>query len=102
MLQNSLYLYENMDDWENFSETALPKKEDFDSHLDMEGIADADYAHTKRVCKDFEIKKLGEYHDLYVQNDTLLLADAFENFKNICLKIYEFDPAKFLSASGLA
>ena len=47
------------------------KKEDFYSHLNMEDTTDADYAHTKRACKDFEIKYLGEYHDLYVQNDTL-------------------------------
>ena len=63
----------------------------------MEHITDADYTHTKSVCKDFEIKNLGEYHDLYVKNDTFLLADAFENFRNKCL-----DPAKFLSAPGLA
>ena len=68
----------------------------------MEDIADADYAHAKRVCKDFEIKNLGEYHDLYVQSDTLLLADVFENFRNMCLEIYELDPAKFLPAPGLA
>ena len=68
----------------------------------MEDITDADYAHAKRVCKDFEIKNLGEYHDLYVQSDTLLLADVFENFRNMCLKIYELDPEKFLSAPGLA
>ena len=58
--------------------------------------------HTKRVCKDFEIKNLGEYHDLYVQSNTLLLADVFENFQNMCYEIYELDPAKFLSAPGLA
>ena len=51
-----------------------------------------------RICKDFETKNLREYHDLYVQSNTLLLADVFENFRNICLKIYELDPAKFLSA----
>ena len=55
----------------------------------------------KRVCKDFEIKDLREYHDLYVQSDTLLLADVFENFRNMCLKVYKLDPAKFLSALGL-
>ena len=54
-----------------------------------------DSAHAKGICKDFEIKNLGEYHDLYVQSDTLLLADVFENFINICLKIYDLDPAKF-------
>ena len=56
----------------------------------------------KRVCKDFEIKYLGEYHDLYVQSNTLLLADVFENFGNMCLKIYKLDPAIFLSAFSLA
>ena len=68
----------------------------------MEDITDADYAHAKRVCKDFEIKHLGEYHDLYVQSDTLLLADVFENFGYICLTIYELEPAKLLSAPELA
>ena len=91
-----------MDDWEKFNETTLPEKEDLFSHLNMEDIIDADYAPAIRVCKDFEVKNLGEYHDLYVQSDTLLLADVFENFRNMCLKIYELDPAKFLSAPGLA
>ena len=72
-----------MDDWERFNETTLPKKEDFYSHLNMEDITDADYAPTKWVCKDFEIKTLEEYHDLYVQSNTLLLPDAFENFRNM-------------------
>ena len=51
----------------------------------MEDITDADYAHAKRVCKDFEIKNLTEYHDLYVRSNTLLLADIFESFRNMCL-----------------
>ena len=68
----------------------------------MEDITDADNAHAERVCKNFEIKDLGEDHDLYVQNNTLLLADVFKNFRNMCIKIYEPDPAKFLSAPGLA
>ena len=89
-----------MDDWEKFNETSLCEKEDFYSHLNMEDITDADYVHAKKVCKDFEIKNSGEY-DLYVQSDTLLLADVLENFRNMCLKIYELDPAKFLSAPGL-
>ena len=91
-----------MDDWEKFNETSLPVKEDFYSHLNMEDITDADYSWAKRVCKNFEIKKLGEYHDLYIQSNTLLLADVFENFGNMCLKIYELDPAKFLLGPGLA
>ena len=68
----------------------------------MEDITDAGYAHAKRVCKDFEIKHLREYHNLYAQSDILLLAEIFENFRNICLEIYELDPAKFLSAPGLS
>ena len=62
----------------------------------MEDIIDADYAHAKRVWKDFEIKNLEEYHNLYAQSNTLLLTDVFENFRNMYLKIYEDDPAKFL------
>ena len=91
-----------MDDWEKFNETTLPEKGDFYSHLNMEDITDADYAHAKRFCKDFEIKNLWEHHDLYVQSNKLQFADAFENFRNMCLKIYDFDPIKFLSAPGLA
>ena len=49
----------------------------------MEDITDADYVHTKEVCKDFGIKNLGEYHDLHVQSDILLLADVFENLRNM-------------------
>ena len=56
----------------------------------------------KRFCKDFEIKNLGVYHDLYVEHNALLLVNAFENFQNMCYGIYELDPAKFLAAPGLA
>ena len=68
----------------------------------MQYITDADHVHTKIVCKDFEIKKLGGYHDWYVQSNTLLLADIFENLWYIRLEIYELDPAGFLTAPGLA
>ena len=68
----------------------------------MEGVIDADYAHAKKICKQFEIKNLGEYHDSHVQRDTLLLADIFENFQNTSFKIYQLDTAKCLSALGLA
>ena len=91
-----------MDDWEKCNETSLPEKEDFYSHLNMEDNIDVDYAHAKRFCKDFEVKDLGEYHDLYVQSDTLLLADIFQKFRNMCIEIYELDSAKFLSSPGLA
>ena len=68
----------------------------------MEDNIDVDYAHAKRFCKDFEVKDLGEYHDLYVQSDTLLLADIFQKFRNMCIEIYELDSAKFPSSPGLA
>ena len=90
-----------MDDLEKFNETSLPEKEDFYSHLNMEDITDIDYTHVKRVCKDLERRNLGEHHDLYVQGDTLLLADVFQNFRHMYLKIYKIDPAKFLSTPKL-
>ena len=91
-----------MDEWEEFNETTLSEKGEFYINLNMEDITDADYMHAKTVCKDFETKNLGEYHDLYLKSDALLLADVFENFRKMCLKIYHLDPVKFLLAPGLA
>ena len=71
-------------------------------NLNLEHISDEDYSHAKKVWDVFEIKSLGEYHDLYVKTDTLLLADIFENFRNMCLYICELDPVHFVSAPGLA
>ena len=102
LLRKGIYLYEYIDSWERFDETSLPDKEAFYSSLNMEGITSVDYRHAKRVYKGFKLKNLGNYHDLYVQSDTLLLADVFENFRNKCIEIYELDPAHFLSAPGLA
>ena len=101
MLKIDVYPYEYMNDWEKLNETSIPEKQGFYSHLNMEDITDVDYVHTKWVCKGFE-KKFGEYHDFYVQSDILLLADVFENHRNVCLEIYNFDPAKFLSAPEIA
>ena len=84
LLRKGVYPYEHIYDWEKFNETTLPEKEEFYSNLNMEDITDADYVHGKRVCKDFEIKNSGEYHDLYLKSDTLLLADVFENFRKMC------------------
>ena len=81
-------------------ETALPPKEAFYSNLNLEDISDEDYAHAQKVWDVFEINNLGEYHDLYVQSDTLLLAYVFENFRNMCLDKYELDPVYFVSAPG--
>ena len=66
------------------------------------GFADIDYMHAKRVCEDFEIEDFGEYSDLYVQSATLLLADVFENFRNMYLELYLLDPAGFLTAQRMS
>ena len=102
LLRKGVYPYEYMESWEEFNETSLPSKKDFYSNLNMENIDDIFYRHDNSVFKRFKVKNLGEYHDLYVQSDTLLLADVFENFRNTCLKVYELDPAHFLLLPGLA
>ena len=85
LLRKGVYPYEYMDSWEKIDETELPPKRDFYSNLNLENINNEDYIHTQKVWDVFEIKYLGEYHDLYVQSDTLLLADIFENFCTMCL-----------------
>ena len=102
LLRKGVYPYEYMDSWERFNETSLPDKKAFYSELNIEDITDRDYAHAQKVFEEFKLKNLGDYHDLYVQSDTLLLADVFENFRNKCIEIYDPDPAHFVSAPGLA
>ena len=80
LLRKGVYPYEYMDNWEKFNETLLPSKESFYSNLNMEDIDDIDYRHGNNVFNKFKLNNLGDYHDLYVQSDTLLLADVFENF----------------------
>ena len=91
-----------MDRWEKFDETTLPPKEAFYSNLNLEDISDEDHAHAQKVWDVSEINNLGEDHDLYVQSDTLLLADVYENFRNMCFEKYELDPTYFVCAVGLA
>ena len=91
-----------MDDCETFSETSLPEKKGFYSHLNMEDINNTNYMHEKVICQDFEIKNLEEYHNLYLQGDTLLLAVVSENIWNMCHNKYQLDPAYFLAAPHLA
>ena len=64
----------------------------------MEGILSVNYRHAKRVYKEFKLENVGDYHDLYIQSDTLLLTDVFENFRNKCIETYELDPDHLLSA----
>ena len=91
-----------MDDWSRFDEEQLPDESDFYSGLKMEDISGIDYRHAEKVFNKFSFKNIGKYHDLYVQSDTLLLADVFENFGNMCIKVHGLDPVYFLSAPGLA
>ena len=102
LLRKGVYPYEYMDSWEKFNEKSLPSKEDFYSSLNMEDIDDIDYRHDNNVFQVLKLENLGDYHDLYVQSDTLLLADVFENFRDMCIKEDELDPAHFLSLPGLA
>ena len=91
LLREGVYPYEYMDSWERFNETSLPSKKIFYSELILEDIGDKDYEHTQKVFKEY-CENIGDYHDLYVQTDTLLLANVFENFTDKCLEIYELDP----------
>ena len=102
LLRKGVYPYEYMNTWERFSEISLPSKDDFYRNLNMEDISDIDYRHANNVFKGFKLENLRDYHDLYVQSDTLLLADVFTNFRDMCIKEYELDSAHFLSLPGLA
>ena len=102
LLRKSVYPYEDMDRWEKFNEASLADKQFFYRKPNNEGISDEDYTHPQNVWEVLEIKDRGEYHDLYVQNNTLFLADGFENFRDKCIDIYGLDPAHFLSVTGLA
>ena len=101
LLRKAVYPYEYMDSWERFNETSLPPKRDFYSELILEDISDADYAHAQKVFNEY-CTNIGDYHDLYVQTDTLLLAGVFEKCGDKCIEIYGLDPSYFYSAPGLA
>ena len=102
LLRKGVYPYEYMDSWDKFNETPISNIELFYSNLTMENITETDYVHDNNIFKTFKLNNLGDYHDLYVQSDTLLLADVFENFRKACIKTYELGPAHFISLSGLA
>ena len=91
-----------MTDWHKFKETKLPLREAFYSKLNMAGVREEDYEHVNRTWKEFGLKDLGEYHDLYLRMDIILLANVFEAFRKVCLKNYGLDPAHFYTAPGLA
>ena len=100
LLRKGVYPYEYINSWERFNEI-LPPKKSFHSELNLKDFGDKYYLHAQKVWEEFEIRNLGEYHDLYVQTDTLLLADVYEKFRDKCIEIYGLDPSHFLSAPGL-
>ena len=99
--RNGVYLYEYMDSLERFKENKLPSKKSFYSRLTGEDISNEDYEHAKNVWDVFGMKTLQDYHDLYNETDVLLLADVFENFRNICMENYKLDPAHYFTSPGL-
>ena len=100
--RKGVYPYEYMNTEERFSETKLPPKKAFYSRLSGEGITEEDYKHALNVWDVFKMKTLKVYHELYNETDVLLMADVFENFRNICLNNYGLDPAHYFTAPGLA
>ena len=102
LLRKGVYPYEDMNNWEKFGEITIPPKESFYRKLNLTGISDAGYAHAQKIWEVFGIKNCGEYHYLYIQSDTLFLADVFENFRDKCNELYKLDPVYFVSAPGLA
>ena len=101
-LRKGVYPYEHMDKIEKFEETKLPDMKDFDSKLNDSHISVEDYEHAKKIWKEFDMKTLGEFHDIYLKSDVLLLADVFEAFRRVCLENYGLDPAWYFTSSGLA
>ena len=102
LTRKGVYPYEYMNSSEKLKETQLPPKEAFYSRLNEEGISNEDCEHARKVWKTFEMKNLGDYHNLYNRVDVLLLADVFQNFRDICFKNYKLDPAHYYTALGLA
>ena len=102
LIQKGIYPYEYMTNWDKFKELKLLPREAFYSKLNMAGVREEDYEHAHKVWKEFGLKDLGEYYDLYLKTDVILLANVFEEFRKVCLKNYGLDPAHFYTAPGLA
>ena len=97
-----VYPYDYMSNINKFQETKLPPKEAFFSKLNNENITDEDFEHAQNIWKTFNLHTTGDYHDLYLKTDVLLLADVFEEFRKVCLENYNLDPAWYFTSPGLA
>ena len=102
MTRKGIYPYDYMDSFEKFNKTELPTKEEFYSILNNEHITDEDYCHAQKVWNTFQLQTMGEYHNLYLKSDILLLADVFENFRKTCLQYYKLDPCHYFTSPGLS
>ena len=102
LLRKGVYPYDYMDSPERMNETQLPPKSAFYSILNDSHITDDDYEHAQKVWKEFNMISMKDYHDLYLESDVLLLTDVFENFREVCQKNYELDPAWYLTSPGLS
>ena len=102
MKQKGIYPYDHMDSFEKFKQTELPMKDQFYSILNNEHITDEDYQHAQNVWNTFKLQSIGEYHDLYLKSDILLLADVFENFRKTCIQYYKLDPCHYFTSPGLS
>ena len=100
--RKGVYPYSYMDSFNRFDETELPPIKKFRNELNNTEISDSEYQHAREVWDAFKIKNLGEYHDLYLKTDVLLLSDIFDNFRDTCLKYYGLDPCHYLTSPGLA
>ena len=102
MKQKGVYPYDHMDSFQKFEKTELPTKEQFYSILNNESISDEQYKHAQNVWNTFKLQSMGEYHDLYLKCDVLLLADVFENFRKTCIQYYKLDPCHYFTSPGLS
>ena len=102
LTRKGVYPYEYVNSWDQFEDTQLPPTDVFYSNLNMSSISEEDYQHTQQVWKEFGIRDLGDYHDLYLRTDVVLLANVYEAFRDTCLKHYKLDPAHFYTSPGLA
>ena len=102
MTKKGVYPYDYMNSFEKFEDSRLPKKEDFFSIMNNEHITDEEYQHAQTVWNEFGLSSMGEYHDIYLQSDILLLTDVFENFRKACQQYYGLDPAHYFTAPGLS
>ena len=91
-----------MDSFSKFNDTELPEREEFYSLLTDNNISEDDYSRAKDVWNTFNLKNMGEYHDLYLKTDILLLTDVFENFRKTCLTYYKLDPLHYITSPGLS